>query len=97
MQDDDNAQGALRPEDLPRGSCPVDHAGCLVCSDAGIAVRVVALQGDDALCLDARGTQVRIAVDLVAPVPVGAVLLTHAGVAIGRIVGAGARGGESTQ
>ncbi|GAC1399865.1 MAG: hypothetical protein NVSMB65_17800 [Chloroflexota bacterium] len=70
---------------LPVGSCLLDHDGCVVCSDAGIPVRVVALEGDDALCIDAGGTRAQIAVDLVAPVQVGEVLLTHAGVAIGRI------------
>jgi len=91
---DDEAQAPGAGE-LPPGSCLLDHDGCQVCSDAGILVRVVALSGDDALCLDAGGTRARIAVDLVAPVRIGEVLLTHAGVAIGRITGQGARMGES--
>jgi hydrogenase maturation factor len=62
----------------------LDHDGCVVCSDAGIPLRVVALEGDDALCEDAAGNQVQIAVELVAHVQVGEVLLTHGGVAIGR-------------
>jgi hydrogenase maturation factor len=57
----------------------------VVCADAGIPVRVVALDGDDALCEDAAGNMARIAVELVAPVQVGDGLLTHGGVAIGRI------------
>jgi len=66
------------------GACTLDHDGCLVCSDAGIPVRVIALEGDDALCEDSAGNRARIAVELVIPVQVGDVLLTHGGVAIGR-------------
>ena len=65
--------------------CTLDHDGCVVCSDAGIPVRVVSVEGDDALCEDAAGNRARIAVELVAPVRVGEVLLTHGGVAIGRV------------
>src|SRR5215210_4348790 len=43
------------------------------------------LEGDDALCEDAAGNRARIAVELVAPVQTGEVLLTHGGVAIGRV------------
>ena len=67
------------------GSCTLDHDGCVVCSDAGIPVRVVSVEGDDALCEDAAGNRARIAVELVAPVRAGEVLLTHGGVAIGRV------------
>ena len=67
-------------------NCTLDHDGCVVCSDAGIPVRVVSVEGDDALCEDAAGNQARIAVELVAPVQVEEILLTHGGVAIGRVV-----------
>ena len=67
------------------GYCTLDHDGCVTCSDAGIPVRVVSVEGDDALCEDAAGNQARIAVELVAPVRAGEVLLTHGGVAIGRV------------
>jgi len=72
-------------ETLLPGSCTLDHHGCVVCSDAGIPVRVVSVEGDDALCEDRAGNQARIAVELVAPVRAGEVLLAHGGVAIGRI------------
>jgi hydrogenase maturation factor len=72
-----------------QGSCTLDHDGCVVCSDAGIPVRVVSTEGDDALCEDAAGNQAQIAVELVAPVQVGEVLLTHGGVAIGRVAAQG--------
>jgi hydrogenase expression/formation protein HypC len=65
------------------GACTLDH--CVVCSDAGIPVRVVSVEGDDALCEDRVGNRAQIAVELVAPVEVEEVLLTHGGVAIGRI------------
>jgi hydrogenase maturation factor len=71
------------------GACTLDHDGCVVCSDAGIPVRVVSVEGDDALCEDAAGNRAQIAIELVAPVQTGEVLLTHGGVAIGRVTGRG--------
>ena len=70
---------------MPDGRCTLDHDGCVTCSDAGIPVRVVSLEGYDALCEDGAGNRAEIAVELVAPVGVGEVLLTHGGVAIGRV------------
>ena len=67
------------------GSCTLDHDGCIVCSDAGIPVRVVSVEGDDALCEDRVGNRAQIAVELVTPVEIGEVLLTHGGVAIGKV------------
>jgi hydrogenase assembly chaperone HypC/HupF len=67
------------------GNCTLDHDGCVVCSDAGIPVRVISIDGDDALCEDAAGNQTEIALELVAPVHIGEVLLTHGGVAIGKV------------
>ena len=76
----------MREEELmPDGYCTLDHNGCVTCSDAGIPVRVVSLEGYDALCEDGAGNRAEIAVELVAPVGVGEVLLTHGGVAIGRV------------
>ena len=65
--------------------CTLNHDGCVTCSDAGIPVRVVSVEGDDALCEDAAGSRAWIAVELVMPVQLGEVLLTHGGVAIGRV------------
>ncbi len=70
--------------ELSAAACTLDHDGCVVCSDAGIPLRVIALDGEDALCEDAAGTRATVAIELVAPVLVGEVLLTHGGVAIGR-------------
>ena len=67
-------------------TCTLDHDGCITCSDAGIPVRVVSLDGDDAVCEDSVGNRAEIAVELVAPVRIGEVLLTHGGVAIGRVL-----------
>jgi hydrogenase expression/formation protein HypC len=65
--------------------CTLNHDGCVTCSDAGIPVRVVSVEGDDALCEDAAGSRAWMAVELVMPVQAGEVLLTHGGVAIGRV------------
>ena len=70
---------------MTAGNCTLDHDGCVTCSDAGIPVRVVSLEGYDALCEDGAGNRAEIAVELVAPVGVGEILLTHGGVAIGRV------------
>jgi hydrogenase expression/formation protein HypC len=67
------------------GNCTLDHDGCVVCSDAGIPVRILSIEGDDALCEDAAGNQTEIAVELVAPVQIGEILLTHGGVAIAKV------------
>ena len=76
----------MREEELMLNNCTLDHDGCVVCSDVGIPVRVVSVEGDDALCEDAAGNRAEIAVELVAPVQVEEILLTHGGVAIGRVV-----------
>ena len=76
----------MREEELmPDGYCTLDHDGCVTCSDAGIPVRVISLVGHDALCEDGAGNRAEIAVELVEPVETGEVLLTHGGVAIGRV------------
>lgn len=67
------------------GNCTLDHDGCVTCSDAGIPVRVISLADHDALCEDAAGNRAEIAVELVEPVEAGEVLLTHGGVAIGKV------------
>lgn len=68
-----------------RSGCTFDHGGCVVCADAGIPARVLSIDGDDALCQDAVGSRAQIATELVSPVRIGEVLLTHGGVAIGRV------------
>jgi len=70
---------------LPAGYCTLGYDGCVTCSDAGIPVRVLSLRGHDALCEDTAGNRAEIAVELVEPVEAGEVLLTHGGVAIGRV------------
>ena len=76
----------MEHEKTPQNSyCTLDHDGCVVCSDAGIPLRVVSTQGDDALCEDAVGNRTSIAIELVAPVKAGEVLLTHGGVAISKV------------
>ena len=67
------------------GNCTLDHDGCVTCSDAGIPVRVISVEDHDALCEDTAGNRAEIAVELVEPVILGEVLLTHGGVAIGKV------------
>lgn len=76
----------MREDLILTETCTLDHDGCITCSDAGIPVRVISLSGDDATCEDSAGNRAEIAVELVAPVRVGEVLLTHGGVAIGRVL-----------
>ncbi len=71
---------------MPSGACTLHDDGCITCSDAGIPVRVISTDANDALCEDAAGTRATMAVELVAPVQLGEVLLTHGGVAIGKVV-----------
>jgi hydrogenase expression/formation protein HypC len=76
----------MEPEAIPQDSyCTLDHDGCVVCSDAGIPLRVISIERDDALCEDKIGNRTTIAIELVEPVAVGEVLLTHGGVAIGKV------------
>jgi hydrogenase expression/formation protein HypC len=64
--------------------CTLADEGCVTCADAGIPVRVLAVLGDDALCEDVVGNRAQIALELVAPVQIGEILLVHGGVAIAR-------------
>jgi len=75
----------MRDELALPGNCTLHDDGCITCSDAGIPVRVIFIQDDDALCEDAAGNRTDIAVELVAPVRPGEILLTHGGVAIGKV------------
>ena len=66
----------------PDPAC-VSDVHCITCADEGLALRIVDLGEDGATCVDAAGTVHRdVAVDLVAPVAPGEVLLVHAGVAL---------------
>jgi hydrogenase maturation factor len=61
-------------------TCHGDH--CVTCSDEGLLVRVVEVQGDGiAVCED--GAEVM--TDLVGAVVRGEMLLVHAGVALARV------------
>lgn len=72
-------------EVLDRGSYSVACSlvdGCLTCGDVAVPVRVLEVQGWDAICEDPHGQQGRVGIDLVMPVDVGDRLLVHGGVAI---------------
>jgi hydrogenase maturation factor len=62
-------------------SCAPPH--CVTCADEGLPLRVLDVGASGATCLAADGAVHRdVAVDLVAPVARGEVLLVHAGVAL---------------
>jgi hypothetical protein len=62
--------------------CRAVEGHCITCSDEGIAMRVVAAQGADALCADDRRELHDVATDLVGEVVPGDEVLVHAGIAI---------------
>ena len=67
-------------------SCRLDDRGCITCGDVAVPLTVVAVLTDgDALCVDDRGHQEQVAVDLVGDVHTGDRLLVHAAVAIARL------------
>lgn len=73
---------------LDRGSYSVACSvveGCLTCGDVAVEVKVLEVDGYDAVCEDPHGQVGRVGVDLVMPVEVGNHLLVHAGVAISRL------------
>ncbi|MHC5001925.1 MAG: HypC/HybG/HupF family hydrogenase formation chaperone [Planctomycetota bacterium] len=73
------------PGDLRQyGSCTLSDDGCATCGDLAVPVRVVRLEGGDALVEDRTGARASVAVDLVPGVAEGDLLLVHMGVAIGR-------------
>ncbi len=61
-----------------------EHGHCITCSDEGIEMRVVELDGDAARCLDPEGALAEVDVTLVDAEP-GAKVLALAGVAIARL------------
>lgn len=61
---------------------PEAGPSCITCGDVAMALTVVSLAGDDAICQAPDGGRERVAVDLVAPVAVGDVVLVHAAVAL---------------
>jgi hydrogenase maturation factor len=65
--------------------CRIGDEHCITCSDEGIAMRVLEVRDDLALCADEQGEREAVAVDLVAPVGPGDRLLVHAGVALTRL------------
>ena len=66
-------------------ACRIDDQHCITCADEGIAMRVLELRDDLALCADEQGAREAVAIDLVAPVGPGDRVLVHAGVALARL------------
>ncbi len=65
------------------GSCTLDQDGCETCGDNAVPVRVLKLEGKNALVEDRLGQRRKVATDFTPSVRPGDVLLVHAGVAIG--------------
>lgn len=69
--------------DLARyGSCTLAQDGCTTCGDVAVPVRVVRIEGNDALVEDRTGRQATVAVDFLPHLKVGDTVLVHMGVAI---------------
>ena len=62
----------------------VTQHDCLTCGDVAVEAAVVEVVGDTAV-VEVEGRRERVAVELVAPVAVGEILLCHAGIAIRRV------------
>ncbi len=65
--------------------CVAAH-GCITCGDEAIPMRVLRVDHERglALCSDPEGERCSVEIALVEPVAPGAVLLVHAGTALGR-------------
>jgi hydrogenase maturation factor len=57
---------------------------CLTCGDVALEARVVEVAGDTAV-VEVEGRREQVAVELVAPVAAGEVILCHAGIAIRKV------------
>jgi hydrogenase maturation factor len=57
---------------------------CLTCGDVAVEARVLEVGGDTAL-VEVDGRREAVAVELVAPVAAGDVLLCHAGIALRKV------------
>ncbi len=62
-----------------------ERPGCITCGDEGTPMQVVEQLDGLALCVDAEGRRHEVAVDLIERAGVGARILVHAGVAIGKL------------
>ncbi len=58
---------------------------CITCGDVAVEVTVIAVEGATATVADADGSSEQVAVELVAPVAAGDVLLCHAGIALEKL------------
>jgi len=59
---------------------------CITCGDVAVALEVVSVDGNDAMCRAADGGTERVAVELVAPVAPGDRVLVHARVALEKLL-----------
>jgi hydrogenase maturation factor len=62
----------------------VNQHECLTCGDVAVEARVLEIAGDTAV-VEIEGRREQVAVELVAPVAAGDVLLCHAGIALRKV------------
>ncbi len=62
----------------------LDRDRCVTCGDVAVAATVLEVDGATAT-VDAEGAREQVAVELVAPVAAGDVLLCHAGIALQKL------------
>ena len=67
------------------GSCTLEE-GCTTCGDIAVPVRVVKVEGFEALVEDRLGHQATVAIDFVPDAQPGDLLLVHGGVALSKLV-----------
>ena len=63
----------------------VEPESCITCGDVAVPLRVVSVEGGDAVCRASDGATEVVAVELVAPVTPGDRVLVHAGVALEKL------------
>lgn len=66
------------------GTCTLDQDGCTTCGDTAVPVRVLELQGGNALVQDRLGQRADVATDFISDIHIGDILLVHMGIAIGK-------------
>jgi hydrogenase expression/formation protein HypC len=59
--------------------------GCITCGDIAVSLTVLELRGADAWCRDDEGRTELVAIELVAELRPGDLVLVHAGVALERL------------
>ena len=81
----ETSAGYTAPDLRRYGSCTLDDPGCQTCGEGAVPVLVVRVDGLSATVQDSAGTRAEVALEFVAGVSVGDVLLVQAGLALARL------------